>query len=228
MGRQDIITIDGPAGAGKSTAARGLARALGYLYLDSGALYRAVAWQAARLRVEVNDAGSLAAFLKDFKPQITFDEAGFHLFIDGREVTRELRTPEVSREASRVAANFKVRGWVTDFLRRLARNGGVVAEGRDLGSVVFPKARVKFFLTADLGVRADRRRQEWQAERVAVDLDKTKAELAARDRRDETREASPLTVPDGAVTVDTTRLAPEEVVHTCLAEIRAALARTGH
>jgi cytidylate kinase len=187
-----------------------------------------VAWQALRLQVDVKDAGSLAVFLENFQPQIAFDEAGFHLLIAGQEVTRELRTPEVSQEASRVAAIPEVRGWVTDFLRRLAENGGVVAEGRDLGSVVFPDAPVKFFLTADLAVRAERRRQEWQAERVAVDLEKTMAELATRDRQDETREASPLKAPDGAIAVDTTRLAPDEVVHTCLAEIRAALARTGH
>jgi cytidylate kinase len=228
VGRRNIITIDGPAGAGKSTAAKGLARALGYLYLDSGALYRAVAWQAMRLKVAVDDGGSLAAFLENFKPQVTFDEAGFHLFIDGQEVTRELRTPEASQEASRVAAIPQVRCWVTDFLRRLAGNGGVVAEGRDLGSVVFPEAVVKFFLTADLTTRAARRRLEWQSDQVPVDLEKTMAELANRDRQDETRAAAPLKVPDGAIAIDTSRLAPEEVVHTCLAEIRAALARTGY
>lgn len=228
MGRQDIITIDGPAGAGKSTAARGLASALGYLYLDSGALYRAVAWQAALLKVTVDDVDGLAALLDNFKPQVAFDEAGFHLFIDGREVTRELRTPEVSREASRMAVIPVVRHWVSDSLRRLADNHGVVAEGRDLGSVVFPHARVKFFLTADLAVRAERRRREWQADRVAADLEQTMAELASRDRRDETRAASPLKVPRGAITVDTTELTPEEVVHICLAEIRDSLDQAGH
>jgi cytidylate kinase len=227
VGRRDIITIDGPAGAGKSTAAKGLARALGYLYLDSGAFYRAVAWQALRLRVDMHDSEGLAAFLEDFEPQIAFDEAGFHLLIDGREVSRELRTPEVSQAASRVAAIAQVRRWVTDYLRILAGNGGVVAEGRDLGSVVFPEAEVKFFLTADLSTRAARRRQEWQGDQVAVDLEKTMTELAMRDRQDETRTASPLKVPDGAICIDTTALTPEEVVTTCLAEIRSAPARTG-
>jgi cytidylate kinase len=224
VGRRHIITIDGPAGAGKSTVARSLARALGYLYLDSGALYRAVAWQALKQRLDLQDPQALSAFLKDFKPRIVSDETGFHLFIHGREITQELRTPEVSREASRVAAVPRVRRWVTERLRSLARNGGVVAEGRDMGSVVFPAAEVKFFLTADLAVRAARRRQEWQKEQVAVDLQETMTELAARDRQDETRTASPLVAPKGAISLDTTGLTPEEVVNRCLTVIRGALA----
>jgi cytidylate kinase len=227
VGRRTIITIDGPAGAGKSTAAKGLAQALGYLYLDSGALYRAVAWEALRCRVEVQDPIALAAFLEDFKPLIALDETGLHLFIDGREVSRELRTPEVSQEASRVAAAPQVRIWVTACLRNLAANREVVAEGRDLGSVVFPDAAVKFFMTADLTTRAARRRQEWQSDDVAVNLEKTVTELATRDRQDETRTESPLMAPEGAIRIDTTALTPEEVVNICLAEIRAALARHG-
>ncbi len=224
MGRRYIITIDGPAGAGKSTAAKGLARALGYVYLDSGALYRAVAWQALRRRVDVQDPAALSAFLEEFTPQVVSDETGFHLFINGREVTRELRTPEVRQESSRVAAVPRIRHWVTTYLRSLAQDGGVVAEGRDMGSVVFPEAEVKFFLTADLAVRASRRRRQWQEEQIAVDLEKTMTELATRDRQDETRAASPLKVPQGAVRIDTTALTPEEVLARCLAEIRGALA----
>ena len=227
MGRRTIITIDGPAGAGKSTAAKGLAQALGYLYLDSGSLYRAVAWEALRCRVEVQDPVALAVFLEDFEPLIALDETGLHLFIDGREVSRELRTPEVSQESSRVAAAPQVRRWVTACLRDLAAKREVVAEGRDLGSVVFPDAAVKFFMTADLVTRASRRRQEWQSHDLAVNLEKTVAELATRDRQDETRTESPLMAPDGAIRIDTTALTPEEVVNTCLAEIRGALARHG-
>lgn len=227
MGQRAIITIDGPAGAGKSTAARRLAQALDYRYLDSGALYRAVAWQAQRLRLDPQNPEALAAFLEGLQLRVAPDGAGFHLSIDGREVSRELRTPEVSQAASRLAALPQVRHWVTACLRRLASQGGVVAEGRDLGSVVFPEAQVKFFLTADLATRAARRRREWQGDQVAVDLEQAITELATRDRQDETRSASPLKVPDGAIVVDTTSLEPEDVTRICLAAVRDALARTG-
>lgn len=227
MGRQIIITIDGPAGAGKSTAAKGLARALGYRYLDSGALYRAVAWQALRRGLNARDQKALSAFLEDFKPRIVSDESGFHLFINGREVTQELRTPEVSQESSRMAALPPVRRWVTDCLRALARNGGVVAEGRDMGSVVFPDAEIKFFLTADLVVRAARRCREWEKEQIRMALEKTVEELAARDRQDETRAAAPLKVPPGAIEIDTTTLTPDEVLAQCVAEVRAVLTAKG-
>ncbi|MDI6853115.1 MAG: (d)CMP kinase [Deltaproteobacteria bacterium] len=227
MGRQSIITIDGPAGAGKSTAAKRLARAMGFHYLDSGALYRAVAWETLRRRVDVQDSAALSAFFADFKPHIAFDEAGFRVLIDGREVAQELRTPEVSQASSRVAAVPQVRRWVTACLRNLARNRGVVAEGRDMGTVVFPEAEVKFFLTADLATRAARRRDEWQSGQIGIDLEGTMRELATRDRQDETRTVSPLKAPVGAIHIDTTSMTPEEVTSACLAVIRDALARTG-
>jgi CMP/dCMP kinase len=227
VGRLDIITIDGPAGAGKSTAARRLARVLGYRYLDTGAVYRAVAWEALRRRVDHRHPDALAALLEDLRFQVSLDAEGCHLRLDGREVSRELRTPEVSQEASRLAALPQVRRWVTARLRNLSRDGGVVAEGRDLGSVVFPEAGVKFFLTADLATRAARRRREWQGDQVAVDLERTITELATRDRQDETRTVSPLIVPDGAIVIDTTALEPEDVTQICLAAVRDALARTG-
>jgi cytidylate kinase len=227
VGRQSIITIDGPAGAGKSTAAKRLAQALGCHYLDSGALYRAVAWETLRRRVDVTDPVALSAFFEDFKPHVAFDEGSFRVLIDGREVSRELRTPQVSQASSRVAAVPQVRHWVTACLRNLARRGPVVAEGRDLGTVVFPEAEVKFFLTADLATRAARRRDEWQSGQVGIDLEKTMRELATRDRQDETRSVSPLKAPDGAIHIDTTALTPEDVTSACLAVIRDALARTG-
>jgi len=227
VGRRLIITIDGPAGAGKSTAAKGLAKALGYRYLDSGALYRAVAWEALRRRLDMENSEAWEDFLQGFKPEIVLAEADLKLYLDGQEVSRELRTPEVSRAASRVAAVPQVRQWVNACLRRLAPDRGVVAEGRDLGSVVFPDAEVKFFLTADLATRATRRRREWQNANLTVDLEKTIQELVSRDRQDETRAAAPLRVPEGAVCLDTTTLSPEEVVNTCLAEVREALTRPG-
>ncbi len=230
MAKRGIITIDGPAGAGKSTVGRILARSLGYLYLDSGSLYRAVAWQAGRRGVDLNDPRALAAFLKDFQPEVAADGAGFHVKIDGREVSQELRLPWVSRGASQVAVLAEVRRWVKDHLRHLARNRGVVAEGRDQGTVVFPEAACKFYLTADLATRARRRLQDWQKDGPLPPLEEIMAELAARDRQDETRNEAPLRVPEDAVVVDTTHLTIDEVVNRCLVRSGNALdhGRHGH
>ena len=215
-----MITIDGPAGAGKSTVGRLLAQSLGYLYLDSGALYRAVAWQAQRLGLDLDHDSTLEEFLSDFAPEVTADSRGFHLVIDGAEVGEELRSPMVTRESSRLAAQPLVRHWVKERLRHLAANGGVVAEGRDQGSVVFPEAAHKFYLSAALATRAERRRRQWQGEGEPPSLVQTMADIAARDLRDETREEAPLCVPEDACVIDTTDLSIEAVLQQCLAGIR--------
>lgn len=221
MGPARLITIDGPAGAGKSTAARGLAKALGWTYLDSGAFYRLVAWQALRRGVNPEDETAVAGLLLQLAPEPGEDHRGFYLRVDGLRVATELRTPEVSREASRVAKIPAVRHWVTDKLRRLAQGRQVVAEGRDLGTVVFPEADLKLYLEADLAIRAARRQQEQAALGAGGDLEATLAALAARDAQDQNRTEAPLTVPRGAVIVDTSHLSPEEVVARCL-EVAAA------
>ncbi|OGP72203.1 MAG: cytidylate kinase [Deltaproteobacteria bacterium RBG_13_58_19] len=224
MARRGIITIDGPAGAGKSTVGRLLAQSLGYIYLDSGALYRAVAWQANRVGLDLDDPVALPAWLQEFQPRVTSDAQGFHLAIDGREVDQELRSPQVSRDASRVATLPPVRRWVAEHLRHLAREGGVVAEGRDMGTVVFPEAEVKIYLDASLAVRAARRDKEWQNKADSLPTpEAVMAELASRDRQDRTRAEAPLRLHPEALCLDTTDLKPEEVVQQCLARIRAAL-----
>ncbi len=221
MGPRGIITIDGPAGAGKSTVGRLLAQSLGYLYLDSGALYRAVAYQALQLGLDLGRPETLEDFLADFGPEVTADSRGFHLLIDGVEVTEALRSPAVTQDSSRVAALPAVRQWVKSRLRHLAKNGGVVAEGRDQGTVVFPGATHKFYLSAALATRAERRRREWRGEGEPPSLTNTMADIAARDLRDETRAEAPLRVPEDARVIDTTDLSIEAVVQQCLAGIRS-------
>lgn len=220
MAAPGIITIDGPAGAGKSTLGRRLAQTLGFLYLDSGALYRAVAWQGLRLGLDLNDTSSLEALLTGFRPEITADAAGFALRVDGKDVTTALRTPAVSQGASVVAVQPLVRRWVRERLRDLGKNGGIVADGRDLGTVVFPEARWKFYLDASLTVRARRRRQEWQQSGKPSALADITNELEARDYRDENRAEAPLQVPPDAVVIDSSNLSIEGVVAACLARIR--------
>ncbi len=220
MGPERIITIDGPAGAGKSTVGRRLAQTLGYLYLDSGALYRAVALRARQLGFDLDDPEALGQLLASFHPEVVSDSQGFHLVIDGQEVTEELRSAEVSRDASRVAVMPVVRQWVKERLRQLACRGQVVAEGRDQGTVVFPEAGNKFYLYASLAIRAARRRRDWQKNDAPPDLGTVMADMAARDRQDETRRDAPLKVPEGAIVIDTTDLSVEEVVQQCLASIR--------
>jgi len=222
VGPRSIITIDGPAGAGKSTVGRRLAQSLGYLYLDSGALYRAVAWQASRLGVNLDDPEAVARFLAGFCPEIKADSAGFRLFMDGREVTGELRADEVGGQASRVAKIHAVRLWVNAQLRRLADRRGVVAEGRDQGTVVFPDAGCKFYLDASEETRAARRLLELERLGQDVALAAIRADLAARDSQDKSRAEAPLTVPPGAWVIDTTNLGIDEVVKQCLARIEMA------
>ncbi len=219
MGHNLLITIDGPAGAGKSTVARALARALGCRYLDSGAFYRAVAWEAVRRGLDLESNGALAGLLAVFAPEAGEDDHGFFLLVHGRRLAQELRTPEISLSASQVAKIPAVRRWVTTRLRQLAAGGGVVAEGRDLGSVVFPQAHLKFYLDADLNVRAARRQQEQAGAGAANSLGDTRTALAVRDAQDRSRAEAPLTVPPGAIRIDTTHLQPEEVVARCLAEV---------
>jgi len=221
LGHRLIVTIDGPAGVGKSTLGRHLAQALGYRYVDSGALYRAVAWQALAAGLDLTDQGdALTAMLAEFRPEVAAGAGTFQVAVDGWDITPELRTPEVTRASSRVAISPQVRRWVGKVLRQLARDGGVVAEGRDLGSAVFPDAEVKFYLDADLTTRAARRQREWQDVGGEPGLTGTIKDMAERDHRDQNRTIAPLTIPEGAHYIVTTNLNPDEVLALCLARIR--------
>ena len=203
-----VVAIDGPAGAGKSSVARALAERLGFSLLDTGAIYRTLAWCAVRDGGSLQD--NLALGLRAESLAIAFD--GKRVLLEGKDVSQEIRSPEVSRDASTVSAHPAVRAALLGIQRRLASLGKVVVEGRDIGTVVLPDAPMKFFLTARPEVRAQRRYEELLSRGVAVDLERTLAEIIERDRRDEEREVAPLRRADDAELVDTSDLPIDQVI----------------
>jgi cytidylate kinase len=212
-----VITIDGPDGAGKSTAARALARRLGYRLVDTGAMYRALAWSVARAGLPAEDTPALRRHLQAVDVRLE----GEGVFVDGREVSAEIRTPEISDLTSRLTRLAPVRERATPLQRAMAAAGGVVLEGRDTGTVVCPDADVKFYLDASGATRARRRHAELAARGVAVDLEAVRAEIALRDRQDTTRALAPLRRAPDAIAVDTTDLEVDEVVERMLRAIES-------
>ena len=216
--REIVVTIDGPAGAGKSTVAAALAGRLGYTLIDTGALYRGLAWAAREAGVPIEDGPALRHLLDRTEVRL----AGDRVLVDGRDVTAEIRTPAISQLTSRLTMLAPVRDKMTPIQRSLAAPGGAVLEGRDTGSVVWPEAEVKFYLDADLDTRAGRRRAELAARGVGADLETVRADIAHRDRQDRERALAPLVKPEGAVVVDTTGQGIAEVVDTLLRVIEEA------
>ena len=221
--RRLIVTIDGPAGAGKSTVARQLAARLGYLYLDTGALYRAVAWKVRTAGVGPSDARAVAALLPGLRVEMEQRGNGVHVAVDGRDVTGELRTPEISAVASQVSAIPAVREWLLPVQRRVGEAGGIVAEGRDLGTRVFPGADAKFFLDADVTTRSARRQQDLAATGRTAPLAQTQQEIEARDERDRSRAIAPLVPAADAEVIDSSALTVEQVIDRMMAKITATL-----
>jgi cytidylate kinase len=210
--RELIIAIDGPSGAGKSTLSKLLARRLGYLNIDTGAMYRAVALAADRAGIFPTDEGSLARLCRNLTIDFIATAEGERVLLDGEDVSAAIRTPEISLLTSRVSAVAAVRQDMVRRQREMGEKGGVVLEGRDIGTVVFPHADVKFFLSASSRERGRRRYEELRAKGIAVDLARTVAEVEARDAADTAREHAPLTQAPDAVVIDSTAFSIEEVL----------------
>ena len=224
MNHVPVMTIDGPSGSGKGTVSRAAARVLGWALLDSGALYRLVALAGRKAGVSLEDGPRLATLAQGLDLKFGSDAAGEEVvWLDGREVTGAIRTEEAGNDASRVAALPLVRAALLERQRRFAVAPGLVADGRDMGTVVFPHAEVKIFLTASAAERAARRHKQLKEKGVAATLAALSLEIAERDRRDTNRAISPLVPSADAVLLDTTGMSVDQVIERVLLEARMRL-----
>jgi cytidylate kinase len=221
MRTRPIVAIDGPAGAGKSTVAKRVAKELGFVLLDTGALYRAVALAAKRGGVDVKDANRAGALAEDLARRSAIRLEPERVMLDGEDVSREIRTPDMGMDASTVSAHPAVRKALLDMQRKAGEDGGIVAEGRDIGTVVFPDAEHKFFLTASAEVRAKRRFEELVGKGQKVTEEETLAEVKRRDAQDEGRVVAPLKPAPDAALVDSSSMGIDSVVDLVLARVRA-------
>ena len=217
------IAIDGPAGAGKSTVARKTAERLGYIYIDTGAMYRAMALHIMRLGIGREDTEGIEKACENADITIRHIEGEQVVLLNGENVNGLIRTEEVSSMASAVSVNGKVREKLVSLQKALAKKSDVVMDGRDIGTVVLPDADVKIYLTAGTGVRAERRYRELLEKGVKADLSEIEKEITERDQRDMTREISPLRQAEDAVVIDTSDMTIEEALEAVLATVRAKL-----
>jgi CMP/dCMP kinase len=208
--RKLIIAIDGPAGAGKSTVASRLARKLGYINLESGAMYRALALKAILTDTSFGNEDALLKLAQDSRIELEQAATGNRVLLDGQDVTQRVRETDVTEAASRVSVHPKVRAWMVARQQEMGAGGGVVMEGRDIGTKVFPQADVKIFLDADPVIREQRRLRQQDLRGAAADM--TAAELRMRDKRDRTRATSPLVAAPDALILDSTTMSEDEVL----------------
>lgn len=217
------IAIDGPAGAGKSTAARAAAARLGFIYADTGALYRAVAYYVMSKGGDVKNAGEVISLLSEITPEIRFVNGEQRVYVNGEDVSGKIRTPEVSMGASSVSPVPKVREFLFELQKKIARENNVIMDGRDIGTVVLPEADLKIFLTASPEERAERRYKELSEKGNAPSYDEVLADIIKRDRDDSTRETAPLKQAEDAVLFDTTGLSLDETCDKLVEMIREAV-----
>jgi cytidylate kinase len=217
------IAIDGPAGAGKSTIAKIVAKQLGFIYIDTGAMYRAVALKAIKNNIDTKDTDKVCSILHDLDIDIKYDNNGQVVFLDGQDVTQEIRTPEVSIGASNVAAIPEVRIKLVELQRKLAASNNVIMDGRDIGTYVLPDADIKIFLTASVEDRAKRRYEEMIAKNSFCSLEEVKKDIEYRDKNDSSRAFAPLKIAEDAVVIDTTGNELEESTNIVLQLIKERL-----
>lgn len=218
-----IVAIDGPAGAGKSTTAKMVAKKLNFAFLDTGAMYRAATWWALDQGVDLDDPQALADNTARMTLEISESEAGQVVRVNGMDVSEAIRTPEITNLIYKLDQNSTIRAQLVALQRRFGEQQPTVAEGRDIGTVVFPKARCKIFLDASLDARTDRRARQLEAKGAPVDREKLRADLHERDEQSRNRADSPLRQADDAILLDTTELTFDEAVDRIVALARGAL-----
>lgn len=218
MPKRKIIAIDGPSGAGKSTVAKALAERLGYIYIDTGAMYRAIGWKAKKEGIPINEESlKNLCSTTDIRLERVYGE--MKVFVDGKDVTEEIRTPEMGMMASVVSSFQSVRERLLELQRGIGRNGGIVMEGRDIGTVVFPDADIKFFLDAKIEERGKRRHLDLISRGIEADIMGVTDEIRKRDEADSTRELAPLKMAEDSLYIDSTDMTILEVLETMLKEI---------
>jgi len=221
MKKELIVAIDGPSSAGKSTVGKLLAKRLGYIYIDTGAMYRAMGWKAVRDGINLEDGRAIARFCDETMVDLSLNAGGkSHVLVDGIDVTEAIRTPEMSMMASAISAKQPVRERLVELQRSLGEKGGVVLEGRDVGTVIFPNAGAKFYLDADVRERGRRRWEEMRSKGETVDLEETIEAIRRRDHNDMNRDHSPLKKADDAVLIDSTGLSVDEVIEKMAMVVR--------
>lgn len=214
------IAIDGPAGSGKSTIAKELAKHFDILYLDTGAMYRACALKALKLNIDSKDEEGVKTFIDDIDLQVKYVNGAQVTMLDGEDVSTEIRKNEVSMMASNISAIKCVRLKMVEMQRKIASNTDCILDGRDIGSFVLPDAKYKFFLTADVDVRTDRRLKELKLKGIEVDFDTLKQEVIARDYQDSHRDFAPLKQAEDAIVIDTSNLSIEQVKEVIISYIK--------